>query len=167
MTMDMTPRWSLPLLFAGQAQKEVIHNEALVRIDALLHGRAESADVASPPSAPMIGQCWIVAAGASGEWTGHVGDVACWSEGGWRFVPPRAGLVIDIADRGHAMTYGVAGWRDGAVRDYGFHVAGQKVVGSRQAAIADPDGGAIIDAESRSSIAAILTALSAHGLIAA
>ena len=32
--MDGTPRWALPFLFAGQAQKEMFHNEALVRIDA-------------------------------------------------------------------------------------------------------------------------------------
>ena len=43
--MDGTPRWALPFLFAGQAQKEMFHNEALVRIDALVHGIAQSADL--------------------------------------------------------------------------------------------------------------------------
>ena len=63
--MDATPRWGLPLLFAGQAHKELAHNEALVLIDALLHGRVESAAINAPPKDPAPGQCWIVAAGGS------------------------------------------------------------------------------------------------------
>ncbi len=33
-----TPRFALPLLFAGQAQKEFFVNEALLRADMVLHG---------------------------------------------------------------------------------------------------------------------------------
>ena len=35
--MTVTPRLSLPLLAAGPAQKHVTHNDALVRLDALIH----------------------------------------------------------------------------------------------------------------------------------
>lgn len=45
-------------------------------------------------------------------------------------------------------------------------IGGDRVVGGRQAAIAGPTGGAVIDAESRATLAAILAALRAHGLIA-
>ena len=45
-------------------------------------------------------------------------------------------------------------------------IGGDPVVGPRQAAIADPPGGTIVDAESRGAIAAILAALRSHGLIA-
>jgi len=69
MVMSETARWDLPLLFAGQAQKEVFHNEALVRMDMLMHARAESADLAEPPEMPDVGQCWIVANGAVGAWS--------------------------------------------------------------------------------------------------
>ena len=34
--MSVTPRLSLPLLAAGQAQKHVTHNDALTRLDALI-----------------------------------------------------------------------------------------------------------------------------------
>jgi hypothetical protein len=41
----------------------------------------------------------------------------------------------------------------------------EKVIENQQAVIADPAGGATIDAEARTAIIAILTALRAHGLI--
>ncbi|QHD67850.1 DUF2793 domain-containing protein [Sphingobium yanoikuyae] len=165
MTNETSDRWALPLLHAGQAQKEIMHNEALARIDMLLHGVAESADLAVPPMAPVAGQCWIVAAGASGAWAGREGDVAGWTEGGWRFVAPRAGLRLEVADRAHAMVHDGTAWRNAAVRDDGFFVGGQQIVGGRQAAIAAPMGGTTIDIECRGVIAAILAALQGHGLI--
>lgn len=167
MTLEQTPRWMLPLLVAGQAQKEYFHNEALVRIDALLHGRAQSADLTTPPATPTIGQCWIVATGASGAWAGQAGALACWTDGGWRFVSARAGLCIMVADRAHAMAHDGSMWRDAAVRGDGFFVEGQKIVGARQGAIATPAAGTTVDIEARAAISAILAAMQAHGLIAA
>jgi hypothetical protein len=164
--MDASPRWALPLLFAGQAQKEIFHNEALMLVDALLHGAVESIDVAEPPADPADGQCWIIAAGASGAWSGQAGLIACWTEGGWRYVAPRAGLAVHVADRGHAFFHDGIEWRAGAIRDDGLYQNDEKIVGARQPAIANIGGGAVIDAEARSTIAAILTALRTHGLIA-
>lgn len=163
--MDTTPRWALPMLFAGQAQKEIFHNEALVLIDALLHGRVESAGVATPPGEPAAGQCWIVAAGASGAWAGQVDAIACWSGGGWRFLPPRAGLQVDVADRGHALFHDGAQWRDAALREDGLYLDDERIVTMRRGPIAEASGGDVIDVEARSTIAAILDALRQHGLI--
>jgi hypothetical protein len=47
-----------------------------------------------------------------------------------------------------------------------FSVGGVQVVGSQQAAIADPSGGGTIDAEARAALAALLVAARTHGLIA-
>lgn len=163
--MDVTPGWELPLLFAGQAHKDLFHNEALVRIDTLLHPVVESADLNVPPSAPSIGVCWIVAAGGTGEWAGRDDAIACWTEGGWRFVAPRHGLTALVADRGHAMWYDGTGWQDAAVRADGIHVAGDRVVAGRQGSISGPTGGSIVDVEAREAVDRILSALRAHGLI--
>ncbi|CAD7334539.1 DUF2793 domain-containing protein [Sphingomonadales bacterium 56] len=165
MTSDATPRWALPNLFAGQAQKELFHNEALARIDMLLHGQVESADEGTPPLSPGEGQCWIIAAGATGSWLGREGLVACWTDGGWRYAEPRAGLVLWVADRGHVMQFDGHGWADGAVRSDGLYAGGLRVVGTRRPAIDNPVGGGSIDSEARSSIAAILSAMRDHGLI--
>lgn len=164
--MDGTARWAMPMLFAGQAQKELHHNEALTLIDALLHGQVQSADVGVPPGAPTPGQCWIVADGASGAWTGQAGAVASWSEGGWRFIAPRAGLRMDVADRGHAFFHDGTQWRSAAIREDGFYLNEQRVIGERRDAISAPSGGGVIDVEVRSAVLDILLALRAHGLIA-
>ncbi len=163
--MDMTPRWALPMLYAGQAQKELIHNEALMRIDMLVHGQVESADRAAPPDAPAPGACWIVAPDPEGVWAGQAAAIAGWTEGGWRFVAPRAGMRVMVADRGHAMTCDGVTWTDAAVRPDGIFLAGERVVGPRAAAVAAPVAGATMDAQARDTINAILEALRAHGLV--
>ncbi|AUW59206.1 hypothetical protein C1T17_15025 [Sphingobium sp. SCG-1] len=166
MAEDRTDRLGLPLLMAGQAQKEVTHNEALVRLDIAACAAVESADVAVPPGVPLIGQCWIVAAGASAAWSGHEGDVAGWTSGGWRFVSPVLGMEVWVADRGHAMRWGSGTWSDGAIRADGVYQNGVRVVGTQGDAIAAPAGGITVDVESRAAINAILEMLRLHGLIA-
>ncbi|WP_347881925.1 hypothetical protein [Sphingobium yanoikuyae] len=97
---------------------------------------------------------------------GRAGGACCrLDRGGGRFVVPKAGLRLAVADRGHAMVHDGTAWRDDAVRSEGFYVAGQQIVGARQPAIAGPAGGTIVDSESRGAIAAILAVLQGHGLI--
>jgi hypothetical protein len=48
----------------------------------------------------------------------------------------------------------------------GYSIAGTKVVGAQGALIADASGGAVIDAEARTALNALLARLRAHGLIA-
>ncbi len=168
MADERTPRLGLPLLHAGQAQKEIAHNEALAALDALVQAQAVSADVAEPPESPEAGQCWIVATGATGGWASKDGALALWTEGGWRFPAPPAGARVTVADRGHAMIADGAGaWSDAPDRPDGYHVAGQRVIGPRAGAVADPVGGAVVDVEARAAIVAILDALRGHGSIAA
>lgn len=164
--MDGTARWAMPMLFAGQAQKEMHHNEALTLIDALLHGRAQSADMSVPPSAPVPGQCWIVGGDALDAWAGQAGAVALWTEGGWRFIAPRAGLRMAVADRDHALFHDGTEWRADAIREDGLYLNEERVVGERTGAISTPAGGGVIDVQARSAVADILLALRAHGLIA-
>lgn len=160
-----TDRLGLPLLAAGQAQKEITHNEALGLIDLIAQTVVESADLSTPPTAPEAGQCWAVAAGAAGDWAGREGAIAGWTTAGWLFLMPGAGWRAWARDRGGMIRFDGAAWADEAVRADGFYLAGERVLAARQGAIAAPSGGATQDAEGRSAIAAILAALRAHGLI--
>ncbi|WP_420140894.1 DUF2793 domain-containing protein [Sphingomonas sp.] len=90
---ETTPRLMLPLLAAGQAQKEVTHNEALTLLDMLVQPVVEASGIDVPPVAPQPGQIWIVGGAASGAWAGHADHLAGWSGGGWRFVTPQPGMT--------------------------------------------------------------------------
>ena len=164
--MAQTDRLSLPLLAAGQAQKELTHNEALLLIDMAVQPVVETADLPTPPVSPSPGQWWVVGAGATGAWAGQARAIAVWTAGGWLFATPQNGWRAWVMDRGHMCRFDGTDWIDEAAQADGYHVAGQRVVGARQAAIATPSGGMTQDAEARAAIAALLVAMRAHGLIA-
>ncbi|HEX7781169.1 MAG TPA: DUF2793 domain-containing protein [Sphingobium sp.] len=165
MADETSARLTLPLIHAGQAQEEVAHNESLALLDMLVQAAVESADVAAPPGAPGVGQCWIIDSGASGAWAGKSGMIAGWTTGGWRFAAPVEGMRAWVADRGHAMLFDGGDWADENARADGYYVDGQQVVAGRQASIANPAGGSVIDSEARAAIAAIIAALRSHGLV--
>jgi len=164
---EQTPRLGFPLLASGQAQKEVTHNEALVLADALVQPVVQAVAPAAIPSAPEPGQCWIVGASAGGAWAGHDHAIACWTEGGWRFVTSSDGMAVwSLADALPARRE-ANGWTMGQLVASTLRIEGDQVVGARQPAIAAPTGGSVVDMEVRVAVGAILGMLRAHGLIAA
>ena len=165
MSLATTPRLGLPLLAAGQAQKEIVHNEALALADMLMQPLAESLDRNDPPSAALPGQTWVVGDAPTGAWAGHARAIAGWGEGGWRFVPAVEGLSVTLRSPGSGAIFRDGSWREGVVEAREIRVDGVRVTGPRRAAISTPSGGATVDAEARSAVAAILAALRAHGLI--
>lgn len=113
--MTDTANLALPLVQASQAQKHVTVNEALARLDALTQFSVESRDMTTPPIDPVDGTAHIVPSGAGGAWTGQTGRIAIFSNGGWVFVPPRAGWRGWVRDRGARVVYDGAAWTDGAM----------------------------------------------------
>lgn len=164
--MESSGRYALPFLAPGQAQKELTHNEALTRIDGLLQAAVDDRDLAAPPASPVVGRCWIVGAGATGAWAGHEHGIACWTDGGWRFLDPLAGCLVWIEDEAVFGYFDGLAWQSGLWPAAGIAVAGQQVLGAQAAAIAGPSGGATVDSQARDAIDAILGALRGHGLIA-
>jgi hypothetical protein len=164
--MEMTPRRGLPLLIAGQVQKEIFHNEALAIADLLIGGMVEAASVSAPPAAPVAGLLYRVATGASGVFAGHAGALAAWSVGGWRFVSPAEGLRLVDRVSGVELVFRGGVWSEGSTRTNEVVIGGAKVLGSRQSAIAEASGGAVVDVGARAVTAQILNVLRAHGLIA-
>jgi len=164
--MEMTPRLGLPLLVAGQIQKEIYHNEALALVDLLLAASVEAVPVSSPPPSPTIGTLYRIAAtGASGAFAGQDGKLAGWSEGGWRFIAPVEGMRLIERGSGLELAFRDGAWTSGSLRANEVEIGGQKVLGARQAPVANPTGGTVIDVQSRLALSQALAALRAHGLI--
>lgn len=161
---DTTPRLALPFLSAGQAQKELAHNEALALIDMAVQPVVLGIAVNDPPPAPSVGQCWISGATPTGDWAGHPAALAAWTSGGWRFIAPFEGLAVRTID-GLPAAFQDGAWSVGLVRAASVQISGKQVVGPRQPAIAAPSGGTVVDGEARSAIGAILAALATHGLL--
>ena len=141
-----TPRHKLPLLFAGQAQKEFYVNEAHALTDALLHAACQG-EAAAPPATPANGECWLVASAATGEWAGEDGKLACRQSGAWLFVSPSEGMRLFDASTGQVILYR-GGWQ-------------------RPAAPAEPSGGTTVDSEARAAISALIAALADAGVFPA
>ncbi|MEA3039037.1 MAG: hypothetical protein QOE79_1550 [Sphingomonadales bacterium] len=162
---DATARFALPFLIPGQAQKELFHNEALAVLDSALQAAVEGPPQVSPPTSPVEGQCWIVAAAASGAWSGKDGCLAAWTSGGWRFVPPPPGMSVWNKADALTLRYDGTAWSAGEVVGSSLRVGGVQVVGERLPAIASPSGGTIIDEEARAAVSAVIASLMSHGLI--
>lgn len=166
MTDESTARLALPLLQAGQAQKELSHNEALTLLDLATLAVVSAVGRDDPPPEPAAGACWIVGTAPGGAWTGQPRALAGWTPGGWRFVAAREGMAVwSIADAAEAR-FSAGAWTIGVLSATRLSIAGVQVVGARRAGIAGPSGGGVVDVEARAALANVLAALRGHGLIA-
>lgn len=159
-----TARFALPFILPGQAQKELFHNEAIAALDGLVHAAVEGG-ASVPPDEPTDGESWLVEAGGSGAWTGHDHALACFTSGGWRFVAPIDGMSVWDKSAGLSRRWLTGAWTDGTINVAAVEIDGLRVVGARQPDITAPVGGAVVDAEARAAIDAVIVTLKSHGLI--
>ncbi len=139
-----TPRFSLPLLYAGQSQKELYVNEGFFLADALMHCAIES-ESATPPTSPVDGQSWLIATGASGVWAGEAGKLACRQGGHWILVQPTNGMAILNKATGQLIRRVGGVWK-------------------APTAPAQPSGGTVVDSQARDSINLLLQKLRDAGI---
>jgi hypothetical protein len=139
-----SPRFGLPLLFAGQAQKEAFVNEAISLTDALLHCAVEGI-ASAPPATAAEGTAWLVAASPTGEWAGKAGHLACRQARQWLFVQPRDGMRVLNRTTGQDLRRADDTWK----------------VPSMPAA---PTGGATIDVEVRTALTYLMQSLRDAGV---
>lgn len=138
-----SPRYALPLLYSGQAQKEAFVNEAFAVTDALLHCNIEG-ESDTPPGTPVDGQNWLVAAEATGDWVGQEQALACRQAGNWIFIQPRDGMrVFDISSGQEQLFFGA--W-------------------TKASSFVEPQGGTTVDVEARTAIADLIAGLRALGI---
>lgn len=144
---DATFRFALPHLHVAQAQKETTYNEALLRIDGLLHCSVQDVLQAAPNvTAAEAGKMWLIGTLPTGEWQGQAGMIAYWTGTAWRYLAPQPGMEL---------------WHVGAANVLRF------IDDQWQSAqpVLPATGGSVIDIEVRAQLAALIGALTAIGLL--
>ena len=104
--MDFSPRIGLPYLLPNQTQKHVTLNESLRRLDTLVQACVVSRTLPLA-TIPQDGTCQIV---APGDGPGDAGDLACFQDGGWIFLPPHTGWRVFVADEGVLVVFDGVAW---------------------------------------------------------
>jgi hypothetical protein len=141
-----TPALGLPLLIAGQAQKEFFVNEALCVLDAL-NARAVIASQPAPPATPVAGASFRITAPATGAWAGQEDRIAVMIGGDWRFIAPAEGWLLFDRAAGQLVVYRTQ-WQPAAV-------------------VAAPAGGSVVDSEARAALTSLIVALQSLGVLGA
>lgn len=96
--MSQTDNLSLPYIFPSQAQKHVTHNEALLKLDAIVQLSVESQNLTSPPESPVDGARYIVPTSATGGFSEQTGRIAAFQDEVFQFIDPQAGWLCYIMD---------------------------------------------------------------------
>lgn len=65
------------------------YNPGFDLLDAVTFLSVISASIATPPGSPTAGDRYVVAASATGAWSGHEKDLAIYREGAWAFYTPK------------------------------------------------------------------------------
>lgn len=108
--MTATPILNLPYIAPGQAQKHITHNEALIRLDAIVQLTAADRTRTTPPASPAEGDRHIVATGPTGAWAGQAGRIALFAEGAWAFIAPLPGWRCFILAEGRELVFAAGTW---------------------------------------------------------
>lgn len=69
-----------------------------------------SKSLSTPPVSPSGGDRYIVAATATGDWTGREDDIAEWSGAAWLFTSPTLGMFVYVNDETEYYSWNGAAW---------------------------------------------------------
>jgi hypothetical protein len=106
-----TKNIDLNYISQNQSQKEILLNEAFLKIDSLLNTGAKSCSTVMPPSEPNESELYIIPVAATNEWENHDNEVTYFhSSKGWVFLTPNEGLTLWVNDEDVLYTYNGTGW---------------------------------------------------------
>ncbi len=111
MSDTQTPHLSLDYLVPDQAQKHVTLNDALRRLDGLVHLSVESASRTTPPATPQNGVRYLVPDTATEAWEEARGKLVIFEDTGWQVVTPREGWRLWQTDTHAMMVFDGIKWR--------------------------------------------------------
>ncbi len=97
-------------MVSSQFQKELTFNDALWLLDAVLGSGITNRTTSTPPVSPAEGDCYIVGATATGDWTGQENSIAQFVNATWRFYAPKEGWHVYLTDENQFVIYDGTKW---------------------------------------------------------
>jgi hypothetical protein len=88
----------------------VAMNANLRRLSFLAQCVVLDKDLSTPPVSPVVGNAYIVAATATGDWAAHEDDLAVYYSDGWAFYAPVRGWRVFVDDEGDDYRFNGSGW---------------------------------------------------------
>lgn len=73
-------------------------NANLRKLTTLTQAIAKDKDLATPPASPATGDTYIIAASATGAWSGHETHITVWDGVAWIFYTPTKGWRFYVDD---------------------------------------------------------------------
>lgn len=107
---DTSPNLTLPYIKPSQAQKHVTHNEAILRLDALVQLSVLAIDQIAPPPVPETGIRYIIPENATGAWAGQHAKLAVFQENYWEFYAPKTGWITWVETPREQWVYDGSNW---------------------------------------------------------
>src|SRR5687768_17515176 len=108
--MSETANLSLPFIASAQAQKHVTHNEALLKLDALVQLAVLTRGLSVPPADAEEGARYLISAPASGDWSGLENSIAAFQDGAWNIYAPETGWRLWLADERKLLVFADGAW---------------------------------------------------------
>lgn len=109
--MSTLPRFGVTELVSGQAIPETTVNENLRYVaQGAGHFVFIDRDLTAPPGSPADGDCYLVATGGTGAWSGHDGDIAFYLNTAWAFIEPVEGFTAGVQDEEIAIAFLGGAW---------------------------------------------------------
>jgi Protein of unknown function (DUF2793) len=105
-----TVNLSTPLMAAGQSQKHVTHNEALLVLDDLVQLVVEASGVINPPASASEGARFLLGSAPVGLWAGRGGQIASWRNNSWTYHQPATGWTAFARDISQPLIFDGVNW---------------------------------------------------------
>ena len=90
-------------------------------------GSVKDKDLTAPPGSPTLGDRYIVASPATGDWSGKEDQIAEWDGDEWICNMPAGGWIVYVDDEGEIYAWNGSSW---GMESFGPHAATHKGGGS-------------------------------------
>ncbi len=109
--MDTSANLNLPFIAPAQAQKHITHNEALLKLDTLIHISVVSRSETAPPDSPAPDARYIIGSDPTGAWAGKAGYLTAYQDQAWAFFEPQMGWTVWDEDSQSIWVYHDTAWQ--------------------------------------------------------